>query len=337
MFEQTQMKIQQMIDQQILPGAVYAFIDVTQQKNEIHWKGLKSRLPNEELMLPDTVFDLASLTKVIGTTTVIFQLIAEGKLGFTDKVKDYLDIQSTDLLVMDLLLHQSDFTGYIPNRDQLSEGELTKALLNEMQPGEKIHQQVKYSDINFVYLGWIIEAITGQSVQSAIEERVIIPMNLNQTTFQPNRLNSAPTENHAKRGLLRGVVHDPKAYQLGAHCGSAGLFSTIDDLIKFSYMYLRHGQSIEGKAIISADIIDQLSEPQTLESQGQLRTFGWQLEKVGDHFALTHTGYTGTYLWIDLTLKRAFIFLSNRIHPVDNKEEYLKARDEMIACFISEQ
>lgn len=336
MFPKTQSYIQKMLNEGVMPGVVYAFIDGRTQQTEIHSFGYQSIIPEKTMMLPDTLFDIASLTKVVGTTTVIFQLLAEKKLALTDPVNQYLPIQSEQLTVADLLLHQSDFEGYIPNRNELAAEPLKQALLTQINPGSQCQHQVKYSDVNYLYLGWIVEEILGEPIQTVIEKRVIAPLGLKQTTFHPDKQAVASTEQTTKRGLIKGEVHDPKAFILGEHCGSAGLFSNINDLIQFVLLYLNHGQ-FNGQTLIDESLLNSLDKPQTTLDMGQLRTYGWVIEPVGDHFALTHTGYTGTYLWIDLTLQRGFIFLSNRIHPVDDNPTYLRYRDELIRLFASEQ
>ena len=335
MFEKTQQYIQQMYEQHIFPGAIYAFI--AEGNIETHCLGRRSVMPKEEKMTLDTQFDLASLTKVVGTTTVIFQLLNEGKLALNDDVKEYLPISSNQLTIADLLLHRSDFQGYIPHRDQLPKQELCQALLTQMNPGGQVGKRVKYSDLNYIYLGWIAERICHSPIQRLIEDRVIQPLKMEETTFEPSAECCAPTENHAVRGLIRGKVHDPKAFRIGEQCGSAGLFSTIDDLITFCQMYLNGGRTKEGNVVINQDWLNQLAIPRTTIDQGQLRTYGWVIEPVAGHYALTHTGYTGTYLWIDLKWKRAFIFLSNRIHPIDDNPRYLKYRDQLIQVWKTEQ
>lgn len=335
MFNKTQQYVQHMQDRKVIPGASYAFIDGN--RVEIHTSGYRSIEPFVEEMTEDTQFDIASLTKVVGTTTVIFQLLQEGLIKLDDPVYLYLPIKSHQLTIADLLLHRSDFQGYIPQRDQLSKKELCQALLTQMTPGNEVGKRVKYSDLNYIYLGWIAESVTGDDIHTLIENRVIMPLKLSHTTFQPLKKQCAPTENHNDRGIIRGVVHDPKAFRIGSHCGSAGLFSTIGDLIKFCQMYLRDGETVDDISMINREWLLNLSQPITSIEQGQERTFGWVIESIDNHYALTHTGYTGTYLWIDLSWKRAFIFLSNRIHPIDDNERYLKYRDQLIQVWKKEQ
>lgn len=312
--------IDHMLDKHIMPGCVYAF--VTDKDAEIHVKGMKNKIDE---MTEDTVFDLASLTKVIGTTTVILQLMEEGRLTLDDKVADYLPIQNQQLTIRHLLTHTSDFQGYIMNRDQLKAQPLAQALLDEMQPGESMGKVVTYSDINFLYLGWIIEYLEQCPVQKVIHKRVIQPLHLKTMTFHPKDDDCAPTE-----GTLQGCVHDPKTQRLQAHSGSAGLFSNISDLIRFVQCYLNGGNPL-----LKDTTINQL--PTSYSNSERPYSLGWNLEIVNHHYVLTHTGYTGTYLLIDLNDKQGFIFLSNRIHPVDDKETYILHRDQLIQTYIKER
>ena len=318
--KQIEQMIDKMLAKKIIPGCVYAF--VTKDEAEVHVKGMMNK---KDRMAVDAVFDLASLTKVIGTTTVILQLIEEGRLTLDDAVANYLPIQNKQLTIQNLLTHTSDFQGYIVNRDQLKAQPLAQALLTEMQPGENRGNVVKYSDINFLYLGWIIEHLEQCPVQEAIMQRVIQPLHLQTMTFQPKKEKCAPTE-----GTLQGSVHDPKTQRLQAHSGSAGLFSNMNDLIIFVQCYLNGGSPL-----LKQSTIEKLS--QSYSNSERPYSLGWNLETINHHYVLTHTGYTGTYLLIDLKENTSFIFLSNRIHPVDDKENYLLYRDQLIQTYIQER
>lgn len=329
---QTQQMIDTMIDQKVMSGVVYAFYQ--DGEAEVFVKGKRQTTPTVAPMTRESIFDIASLTKVVGTTTVIFQLVEEGYLSLDDPVNQFLPITSNTLKVGHLLTHTSDFQGYIEHREALEARDLAYALMNEMIPGEKMGEKVTYSDINFIYLGWIIEHILNQPVHQAIQERVLQPLEMTHTSMYPKG-EVVPTECHATRGLICGQVHDPKTYRLQEHSGSAGLFSTIDDLLKFVQMYLNEGKAPNGQVIIPKSRIDTLTQ-NYVQSANRPYSLGWNLERKSNHWVLTHTGYTGTYLLIDPIEKTAFIFLSNRIHPVDDKERYIRYRDQLIQTYITE-
>lgn len=320
MYNKTLEYINQMIEDKIMPGASVFLNDQFYLLGEIDYN-------TKRLEHPHYLYDLASLTKVIGTTTVILQLIEQRKLSLDDKVKDYLPINNDRLTIQNLLTHTSDFQGYIENRDSLSKDELKQALLSQMNPGSHINQSVKYSDINFLYLGWIAEKILNNDIHSLIQTQVLDLLGDNTFTFKPTFNQCIPTENH-----LVGRVHDPKAQILMDNCGSAGLFGSITDVLLFAEMYVNNGKSKTGDQILKPKTINILNHRYTLKSE-QSRSLGW----VYDHGNLTHTGYTGTYLSINLITKQIFIFLSNRICPIDNNPLYLEHRDKLISIYHEEQ
>ena len=311
MYEQTKQYLQQMADMKIFPSAKVCFF--SDETEEI--------LSYGQSVNDNSLFDLASLTKVIGTTTVVLQLIEQHKLLLTDYVCSYLNIKNKKLQIEHLLTHTSDFQGYIPNRNKLNANELKTALLQDIQSGIDLGQKVKYSDINFLYLGWIVEKITKRTIQQVIEDEVLDKLPPNNFTFMPPKSLCMPTENY-----LQGIVHDPKAQILQTNCGSAGLFGTLFDVLIFAKDYL------ENNTLLLSSTIQRLNRVYTPINE-QSRSLGW----VYDNNNLTHTGYTGTYLSINLESREIFIFLSNRVCPVDNKEKYILHRDRLIKIYHSEQ
>ena len=158
------------------------------------------------------------------------------------------------------------------------------------------------------------------------------------STFLPvNPKNCVPTEVHKKRGLIRGTTHDPKAFVLAEHAGNAGLFSNVYDLEKFVRMYLNEG-NFHGKQLLEKTTIAALLQDQT-PSGHEGRSLGWDLKynRRTETPILFHTGYTGTFLLIDVLNQEAFIFLSNRVHPVDQRIAYVKARDQLIGIYLDEK
>lgn len=320
-YEETIKYIEYMLEHKIMPGANVYLLD---QNQEYSYSFGYQTYDQKDTLTKDSLFDLASVTKVVGTTTVILQLIEKQKLHLDDKVYQFLPIKSQKLQVKHLLTHTSDFQGYILNRNHLSADELTKSLLTKMQPGNNLGKIVKYSDINFLYLGWIAEKIAGQSIQNLITKNVLNKLTTNTFTFHPQ--GSIPTE----KGL-KNKVHDPKAQILGASCGSAGLFGSIEDMKIFTKMYLNNGQSAHNQ-ILQLNTIKNLLHSYT-DGLNQNRSLGW----VFDHGNLTHTGYTGAYLSINPSTQQAFIFLSNRIYPSDENTKYLMYRDKLINIYHKEQ
>lgn len=333
MYPQTQKKIAEMLKGNIFPGVSYTFIDM--DKTETRMVGSAAILPERESLREGMLYDVASLTKVIVTTTLLLQLQEEGAINFEDPVQAYLpEFPSAAVTIRHLLTHTSDLKGYIKNRDALTADELIAALI-ALTPGENLGKNVVYTDTGLLLAGFIIEKLTGKSVEKNFEERIKRPLAMTESTFHPtDPMRCVPTQNHPTRGLIRGVVHDPKALSLGGHCGSAGLFAPMKDLIRFSRMMLHFGEW-EGQRILREESIRTL-----LRGWGnvpsQPRSLGWNLIQEGEDFVLWHTGYTGTFMILDLNQQTAFILLSNRVHLKDHRPEWIAVRDELIAIYRKE-
>lgn len=333
MYPETKKKISEMLEGNVFPGATYTFIDADETETRV--VGSAAILPEREELREGMLYDVASLTKVIVTTTLLLQLREEGVIDFEDPVQAYLpEFPSAAVTIRHLLTHTSDLKGYIKNRDALSADELTAALI-ALAPGENLGKKVVYTDTGLLLAGFIIEKLTGKSVEGNFEERIKRPLAMTESTFHPiDPTRCVPTQNHPIRGVIRGVVHDPKAMTLGGHCGSAGLFAPMKDLIRFSQMLLHFGEW-EGQRILRKETVHAL-----LQDWGnvpsQPRSFGWNLFQEEDDFVLWHTGYTGTFLILDPNRQKAFLLLSNRVHLEDRRPEWVAVRDELIAIYLKE-
>jgi len=333
MYEKTVQAITELVNDGTVPGVSYAFIDDRHVQTGLY--GAEALVPSYEPLKPNQLYDLASLTKVVGTVNVILQLIATGKLALTDRVHDYLPAwQDTRVTVRHLLTHTSGITGYIPHRNKLSANELHEALLG-MHVGENFEQKMVYSDINFIFLGWIAEVLLGKPIQTLITENVLQPLGMNDSTFQPaDPMQCVPTELSPTRSLIRGVVHDPKAFVLKSHCGSAGLFSTLNDLIIFEKAMLGNSNL----PITTGQKAELLNDQTPLHHQW--RSFGWALldaKLPTPHRCIWHSGYTGTCLVLDLQTHQGMVFLSNRVHPKAPNEAFLARRNAIINTYLSEK
>ncbi len=332
-YSKTIRDIKTLVEEGVVPGVSYAFIDGDHVQSGLY--GAEQLLPGYEPLKENQLYDLASLTKVVGTVNVILQLVDEGQLKFTDALHTYLpEWADPRVTVRHLITHTSGITGYIPNRNKMPASTLHDALLN-LHVGPDFEQKMVYSDINFIFLGWIAEAITGTPIQQLITKRVLEPLKMTHSTFAPTDPTiCVPTELSATRGLIRGVVHDPKAFILRDRCGSAGLFATRDDLVKFEQAILSDTHSP-----IPDSFRAQIAEDQTpLGTQG--RSFGWALLPVSDahpHQCIWHSGYTGTAIVLDLVTNQGFIFLSNRVHPDAPNEPFLARRNAIIATYLDEK
>lgn len=334
MYVKTRTKIEELKEEGIFPGATYGFIKSGQAFP--FQTGLAAVEPVKEPIRENQIYDVASLTKVMMTTTVLLQLLEERKIKVDDPLKKHLPAYpSPQVTIRHLLTHTSAIHGYIPNRDVLPPEELKKALMN-LPVGEKIGQQVVYTDTGLILLGFMIENIEQEPLTKVFERRVIQPLELSDSTFFPtDKKTCAPTERHKERGLIRGDVHDPKAFILKEHCGSAGLFSSLRDCMAFAQMMLNKGE-LKGKKMLETKTVASLVKDWT--PTGTLnRSLGWDLKESKKKPSLFHTGFTGTFMLVDIQREEAFVFLSNRVHPINNTPLYLEKREELLNIYFTEK
>lgn len=328
MFEKTLALMEQQRLAGVYSGYIGSFLEHGHFQRKV--SGWAATVPNKEKLTADYLFDVASLTKVIGTTSVILRLLDRHELQLDDPVIRFLP-QYADkrVTIRHLLTHTSDIQTWIEHRDQLAVDELKKAYLQQ-QASSKIGQRVSYTDTSFILLGLLLEAIYQAPLADIFQKEVFEPLGMIHTSLgSPKGSLVVPTE-QINGQVLRGTVHDPKARILGEHAGNAGLFSNVADLEAFVWMYA-HG----GEGYISREVLQATQQDQTPNRKGK-RGIGWQL--VGPtHTMLFHTGYTGTFLLIDCDQQSGLIFLSNRVHPIDERQAYITHRDQLVACYLSEK
>ena len=203
MYPETQKKIAEMLKDAVFPGATYTFID--KDKTETRLIGSAAILPEREALREGMLYDVASLTKVIVTTTLLLQLHEEGEINFEDPVRAYLPaFPSAAVTIRHLLTHTSDLKGYIKNRDALSAEELTAALIS-LEPGENLGKKVVYTDTGLILAGFIIEKLTGKSVEENFEERIKQPLAMTEQHLSTDRSDALRSD--AKPSDQRG---DPR-------------------------------------------------------------------------------------------------------------------------------
>lgn len=320
--------IEKAIKDGLIPGAVLL---VGHDGKVVYRKayGERALLPKREPMTVDTIFDAASLTKVIATTSCVMKLFEQGKIRLNDPVTKYLpEFQggSSDITIRNLMTH---FSGLRPDLDLEPpwsgyETGIERALTDK--PAGPPGVRFVYSDINFILMGEIVRRLSGETLPEFARETVFEPLGMHETMFLPPaalRPRIAPTELDKATGQpLRGVVHDDTTRYMGGVAGHAGLFITADDLAKFAQMMLDLGEG-NGTRLFAAATIQKFTTPQSPADQPILRGLGWDIDSPyssnrGDLFPIGsygHTGFTGTSIWIDPTSRTYVILLANSVHP----------------------
>ena len=320
--------VQDAVQTNLIPGAV---LIIGHNNGVVFQKayGLRSLAPTREAMQLDTIFDIASLSKVTATTPSIMRLFEQGKLRIDDPVTKYLpEFQGgkSDLTIRLLMTH---FSGLPPDVELVPKWSgyqtgIDKALI--AKPITPAGTKFIYSDINFLLLGEIVRRLSGQSLADFAHDQVFAPLDMNETGYLPSstllpRIES--TEINEDSGQpIHGVVHDPTARYMGGVAGHAGVFSTAADLTKYAEMLLNLGQ-YNGKQIFAAATVRKFTEPGSPADQAVLRGLGWDIDSPfssnrGELFPIGsygHTGYTGTSMWMDPSSKTFIIFLTNVVHP----------------------
>jgi len=301
------------------PGAVFW---MEQAGKEAHWaQGQRAVVPVPEVMTEDTIFDAASLTKVVATLPSILLLMEQGKVDLEASVGRYLpEAPATKITVKHLLTHCSGLPAGIPKEPPWSgydEGiHRAEALISGALP----NCVFRYSDVNFILLGEIVRRVSGQTLDVFAREQVFAPLGMKDSGYNPEAAllpRIAPTEKDELGTMLRGVVHDPTARRMGGVAGHAGLFTTAADVAKYCKAMLRGG-------LLKPETMRQMRSVQTPITIFERRGLGFDLDSKFSRprgkpgFALGsfgHTGFTGTALWIDPQTDSFYVLMTSRLHP----------------------
>jgi CubicO group peptidase (beta-lactamase class C family) len=349
------------VNQGVFPGAVV----LAAREDEIvyeHAFGLRSLVPSKRPMQASTIFDLASLTKPLATTTAIMLLISEQKIGLEDRVTRFFPAFEVSgkhaVTIRHLLNHSSGLPDWKPYYEAVRKCEQQgKINFIASQAGkryvlEQVHceaplspagQRCLYSDLGFMVLGEIVELVGGMALDHFCRERIFKPLGVERTSFidltqsnnhpfDPVEEMIAPTENCPWREkVLCGEVHDDNAYAIGGVAGHAGLFSSARDIHQ---LLMRLSGCLRGKDTFLPQALIQefLSKDETV--QNSTRALGWDTPSAnesasGQWFSprsVGHLGFTGTSVWWDLEKHCHIILLSNRVHPTRKNENIRKFR-----------
>jgi uncharacterized protein YbbC (DUF1343 family)/CubicO group peptidase (beta-lactamase class C family) len=293
--------------------------------------GQRALVPRRLPMKVDTLFDMASLTKVIATNTAVMQLFEQGKIRLDDPVSVYwpeFAANGKDLItIRELMTHYSGLPPDLPLEPAWSGYDTAMKLIVATSPIDPPGTRFRYSDINYETLGEIVRRISGEPLNLYCTRHIFKPLGMKNTMFLPPaslKPRIAPTQfDQGTTGtMLWGVVHDPTARFMGGVAGHAGLFSTADDLSIFAQMIL-NGGSYRGARILSPLAVDKMTTPETPPNAQAVRGLGWDIDTPfasnrGELFpvgSFGHTGFTGTSIWIDPFSKTYVILLTSSVHP----------------------
>ena len=310
--------------------------------------GERTAEPRHEPMTVDTMFDLASLTKVVGTTIAAMQLVEAGKLDLGRPVAAYWPEFAANgkgaITVRQLMIHASGLPAGL-DRSTPWQGEpegLARAAA--IAPVNAPGAAFLYSDVDYIVLGNLVQRISGQPLDAYLQAHVFRPLRMTHTMFRPGvgrRANIAPTQRIDGR-LFWGEVEDPTTSRMGGVAGQAGLFSTADDLTRFADMLL-NGGTLDGRRILKPATVKLMETPVVLPG-GAKRALGWDvssgysvgMDRAFGPASFGHTGYTGTLLWIDPPSGRFLIALTSRLYP-DGTGDVAPLRRELARLIGTQQ
>jgi CubicO group peptidase (beta-lactamase class C family) len=345
------------VAERVFPSAVLVVGD----SNDVIYQNAYGRLTYDDDARPttlSTIYDLASVTKVIATTSAIMRLYDQNKINLDAPVAEYIPQfavnDKSDITVRNLLLHNSGLTAWTPFYQMYTTAEEVRNAIYTCAKEYPTGTMTVYSDYNAVLLGDIVEKITGIRLDKYCKEFVFLPLGMEDTDYLlPTSFDYriAPTEydTYWRNELLIGYVHDETAAMLEGVSGNAGLFSTGPDLYKFMKMMLKKGRFIDRRRTPARNTEDELFSGQTVEmftskvtglGYDNTRALGWETKpeptkyppQCGNKFSQNcfgHTGYTGTSVWCDRDKNLIIIFLTNRVYPKRGNEEIKNVRPKV--------
>lgn len=328
-----------------LPGAVYHLERGTAQYEQAY--GRLSYDEDAAAVTTATVFDAASLSKVLVTAPAVLMLAEEGKIDLEAPITQYF-AQCTGggkeaITVRQLLTHTSGLASGLPAKPAWQGRQAALALACQQAVTHPPGSFFRYSDINYILLGLLVERVADKSLDRLAQERIFAPLGMANTGYRPlERMPAtsiAPTQRGATEAAqlptahgdlapgapLQGVVHDPTIRRMGGVGGSAGVFSTVGDVARFARMLLGNG-ALDGVRILTPDSVRLLTTVQSPSGIASLRGMGMDIDSpyakrprgavypVGSY---GHTGFTGCILWVDPQSHSFYVFLSNRVYPDD--------------------
>ncbi|WP_437188418.1 serine hydrolase domain-containing protein [Planctomicrobium sp. SH668] len=275
----------------------------------------------------ETVYDIASLSKPVSTASCIMILAERGKLDLNAAVSNYLPEFAQNgkeaITIHHLLTHTSGLIADNHIRDYEQGPTVAWEKICNLKLSKPVGEAFIYSDVGFITLGVLVERVSGQTLQEFSAENVFVPLGMTDTTYVPGEqlgARAAP-QNQENGEWIKGVVHDPRARDMGGIAGHAGVFSTASDLSRYARMVLGKGE-LDGVRAMQPETIERMLISRPVPGGGT-RTWGWDRQtgfssNRGDGMSdrsIGHGGFTGTGMWIDPEHDLYVIFLSNRLHP----------------------
>nr|HPN38590.1 glycoside hydrolase family 3 N-terminal domain-containing protein [Melioribacteraceae bacterium] len=294
---------------------------------------------NSEKVNTSTIYDIASLTKVVGTTPAVMLLVQQGKINLEDKVSKYIPSFASNgkdkISVKNLMLHNAGLPSFINFYENCKTKEDAYKLIDDLSLSYEVGTKTVYSDLSMIIMQRIIEKVSGESLDKYLKNNLFDVLGMNNTLFNPSKKLTkqiAPTEidkNYRKK-LIQGGVHDENAFFFGGVSGHAGLFSSAHDLAIYVQTLLNGGY-FANKKIFDKELINNWTDKEYTNSE---RGYGWDVKSgnkpsCGNKFSnksFGHTGFTGTSIWVDIERDLFVILLSNRVYPTRDNNKHIRFR-----------
>ncbi len=336
-----------MLDNAIRRGLISGGVVAVGNRNGLLYGTSSGNLfhaPGSPALSERTLFDQASLTKVIATTPAVMKLLEDGRINLLDPITRWFpELEGSDreeITILNLLTHTSGIDDMdIPAVDSLNKALIKTAAQQTLPPGNRF----RYADINFILLGELVARVSGMSLDRYCAEHIYAPIGMADTQFLPQpELTAliAPTSG-ADKTLSAGIVQDMNARRLGGVAGHAGLFSTAADLTRFAAMILNHG-NYNGRRLFNERTVAQMTAPYFYSKGRIVRGLGWDINSPfsspkGNYFSemsFGHTGYSGSSLWIDPEQDLFVILLTIRLDYQDVRQ-FNRLRSDISTLAVS--
>jgi uncharacterized protein YbbC (DUF1343 family)/CubicO group peptidase (beta-lactamase class C family) len=348
-FSTAEQAIQASIGRGEIPGAVL----LVGRGDEIVHRGVyghRTIQPEKIAMTAGTIFDLASLTKVVSTATAVMILVERGQLTLNETVSHYLpdfaENDKQDVTIEQLLLHRGGLIADNSEEDYRSGMDVALRNICNLSLTYPPGQKFVYSDVGYIVLGELVRRLSGRPLDQFARQEIFEPLGMKDTSYLPAasvRSRCAPTEQRDGKWMV-GEVHDPRAFLLNGVAGHAGLFGTADDLSRFCRMILGGG-IFEGKRILRESTVQEMIRSRCLSDGTNCRGYGWDIETAyssprGSVFekgtTFGHTGFTGPTFWLDPKNHCYYVLLTNHVHPKNRGSKAMVALRQQVGTAVGQ-